>query len=110
MYANSSISNSSLLGGRPYGGTAIFISRLLKCAIEPVVFDCDKICAIHVKFNSFSILLISCYKPCDTPANADTFSQVLGTLQELRIRYCPDYVVYGGDFNVDLQSTQNCQF
>ena len=51
--------------------------------------------------------------PCDTPANADTFIQVLGTLQDLRIRFCPDYVVYGGDFNVDLsrlKSTQTVSF
>ena len=29
VYAKSSISNTSLLSGRPYGGTAIFISRHL---------------------------------------------------------------------------------
>ena len=30
VYAKSSIPNDSLLSGRPYGGTAIFISRHLK--------------------------------------------------------------------------------
>ena len=102
------------MSGSPYGGTAIFFSKHLKCVIEPVVSDCGRISAILVKFDSFSILLISCYMPCDTPANADTFSQVLGAIQELRIRHCPDYVVYyGGDFNVELcrlQSTQTVSF
>ena len=81
------IPSTSLLKVRLYGGTGIFISRHLRCAIEPVVSDYDRICAIHVKFNSVSIIM-----PCDTPANADTSFQLVGALQELRIRYGPDYV------------------
>ena len=65
--------SDSLLSRRPYGGTAIFISRHLKSTIEVALSECDRICAIHVKFNSFSMLLVSCYMPCDTPANADMF-------------------------------------
>ena len=45
------------------------------------------------------MLLVTCYMPCDTPANADMFCQFSGALQELKTRYSSDYVIYGGDFN-----------
>ena len=33
--------------------------------------------------------------PCDNSTNSDEYSQVLGTLLELRNRISPDYTVYG---------------
>ena len=71
------IPSTSLLKVRLYSGTGICISRHLRCATEPVVSDYDRICAIHVKFDSFSISM-----PCDTPANADTSFQHLGARVE----------------------------
>ena len=53
------------------------------------------------------MLLVSCYMPCDTLANADMFCQVLGALQELKTRYSPDYVIYGGDFKVLEKCAKN---
>ena len=88
--------------GRPYGGTAILIDRKLKCTIEPIFSDCDRLCAIIVKFNCSNVLLVNCYMPCDNSANSDECSQVLGAPLELRTRINPDYTIYGGDFNIDL--------
>ena len=49
--------------------------------------------------------------PCDNSTNSDEYSQVLGTLLELRNRISPDYTVYGegGEFNVDLGRLQSMQ-
>ena len=55
------------------------------------------------------MLLVRCYIPCDTPANANMFRQIFGALQELKTKYSPDYVIYGGDYNVDMSRLQPTQ-
>ena len=46
-----------LLTGRPYGGTAIFVRKDIKCTINCCDVDYDRLCAIMTDFDSYTVLL-----------------------------------------------------
>ena len=47
--------------------------------------------------------------PCDSSNNCDSFNSAIGAFQTLRARHGPNYVICGGDFNVQLSRSHSNQ-
>ena len=112
VFSKSSIDDWKLLTGRPYGGTAIFIRKSIKCTITNCDIECDRFNAMLVDFYNFTVIITCFYMPFDSN-NWDSFSLVTGAFQALKVKHTPSYIICAGDFNVDLsrlQSTQTSSF
>ena len=108
VFSKSSIDDGKLLIGRPYGGTAIFIRKSIKCTITNCDIECDRLNAMIVDFYNFTVLITCFYMPCDSN-NCDGFSSTIGAFQALKAKHAPSYVICAGDFNVDLSRLQSTQ-
>ena len=62
------------LCSRPYGGTAIFIRKYIKCTISYWDVDCDRLCAIMADFGNYAVLFACFYMSCDSSNNCDSFN------------------------------------
>ena len=108
VFSKSSIDDGKLLIGRPYGGTAIFIRKSIKCTITNCDIECDRFNPMLVDFYNFTVLITCFYMPCDSN-NCDGFSSTIGAFQALKAKHAPSYVICAGDFNVDLSRLQSTQ-
>ena len=92
VFSKSSIDDGKLLTGRPYGGTAIFIRKSIKCTITNCDIECDRFNAMLVDFYNFTVLITCFYMPCDSN-NCDGFSSAIGAFQALKVKHAPSYVI-----------------
>ena len=60
-------------------------------------------------FGNNTVLFTCFYMPCDSSSNCDSFNSAFGTFQTLRARHGPNYVICGGDFNVQLSRLHSNQ-
>ena len=98
-----------MLIGRPYGGTAIFIRKDIKCTISYCDVDCDRLCAIMADYDNYTVLFTCFYMPCDSSNNCDNLNSAFGAFQTLRARHGPNYVICGGDSNIQLSRSHSNQ-
>ena len=90
--------------GRPHGGCAIYVNNHIKC----IDVNSDRISAILADYNSYSILFVCVYMPCDSK-DLDQFNFELGIIQGLIASLSPNFIVCGGDFNTDLSRIHSTQ-
>ena len=95
---------SNLLTGRPYGGTAILCRRTLAASAKLMTNTGSRITAVEMKVSDSkvesSILLISVYMPTDSGSEADEdFEFVCGTIDALLTDSSVTGYVIAGDFN-----------
>ena len=90
--------------GRPYGGTMIIYKLSKALPVSQIQTNSKRICAASVITESFKLLLISIYMPCDDNSNesASEYLDLLNELTGLLNTYENFTIVVGGDFNVDL--------
>jgi exonuclease III len=110
-YSSSAVdTESDVLLGRPYGGTAILFRRNLSACIRPVVCSNKRITAatLTIAINSTisSILIASVYMPVnDASVNADCeFENVCGSLNALITDCNVSYFILCGDLNYKFDS------
>ena len=94
------------IAGRPYGGCALLFNSRLKIAVANVATESRRLFACTVTLNSsVKIILCSVYMPCDshTLHDSDEFSVVLSEIDSvIALHDDIDFVLLGGDFNVDI--------
>ncbi len=66
MTCVSGMPDDEFITGRPYGGCAILWNTNMICNVEPVACQSNRLCAVKVEFQYFTILLFTLYMPCDT--------------------------------------------
>ena len=60
-------------------------------------------------FDRYTVLFTCFYMPCDSSNNCGSFNSAIGAFQTLRARHGPNYVICGGDFNVQLSRSHSNQ-
>lgn len=101
-YSISSVDNTQLLHGRPYGGCTILMKSCYK--VIPIDLQSKRICAVQLYLNNCILYLFNIYMPCDTRNTEDDyiFNSVLSDIEY----YCQNNDVHhcmlGGDMNTDL--------
>ena len=87
MNQNQNQNDGKLLIGRPYGGTALFIKKSIKCTITNCDMECDRFNAMLVDLYNFTVLITCFYMPCDSN-NCDGFSSTIVAFQALKSKAC----------------------
>ena len=90
------------LVGRPYGGCCIIWQNKLRGSVTPVNCANNRICSIIYNNNSFKLLLICVYMPCEND-NSEDYENVLNDVKGICESNNYDAVVFGGDFNTDFK-------
>ena len=109
-YAVSSMDSSNIHQvGRPFGGCAILYHRDLACSFNPITTASNRLCAVTIKSESFNVLLITAYMPCDdnSDQNFTIYGELLYEISNLINLYVGYDVILGGDFNVDFNRTNS---
>lgn len=100
----SSIDNSTLLLGRPYGGVGILWHKKWSKYVQNInVTESNRVCAIDNV--ACPLVIVCCYPPCDTYSNtaiSDDFLHVMDSIECLRMKYPHHAMIVGGDLNVDV--------
>ena len=104
----SGMSGKDFLQGRPYGGCAILWKNYILLDIKPVALDSSCACAVKFSLKNELFLVCNIYMPVCSSSNED-YVEILNKLKALRIIHDPDYLVIGGDFNVDLNKHSSLQ-
>ena len=107
VFAKSGINNDELLLGRPYGGVAILIKKTIKCTVDIIDCDSNRVCAILCCFNDYNVLFVNVYMPCDRSNNVDDYNYILALISALQARVNANYIIIGGDLNTDLKRLQS---
>lgn len=97
----SGMSDDMLLNGRPFGGCSIIWKKNIMAVVTPVNTQSNRICAVNVKSNDCNFLLCNVYMPCNNQ-NTIEFVETLGLLTSLCQAPSYEYVILGGDFNVNF--------
>jgi len=105
---------SNLLTGRPYGGTAILCRRTLAASVKLMSNTGPRITAVEMKISVRNveslIMLISVYMPTDCGSETDEdFEFVCGTIDALLTDSSVTGYVIAGDFNSRPRSVR-CDF
>ena len=103
----SGIDQDVLLHGRPYGGMAVMWRKDLTKSYQTFTTESRRICGINFKLsNGLSLLVLCIYMPVDNRSQTVVdyeFDQCVGEVDTLIEKYQCDFVVVGGDLNIDLQ-------
>ena len=103
--AMSSVTDTSILVGRPFGGVAILVDKA-------TASYCKLICKAdrYIIIKYFDVLFINVYMPCKSSANyQDVFNETLASIINIVNDTVFKFIVCGGDFNIDL-SVSSSQF
>ena len=104
-YAVSPMDNSNIgQMGRPFGGCAILYHRNLACSFNPIVTASPRLCAVTIKSETYNLLLITVYMPCDdnSDLNFTVYGEILYEISNLINLYVGYDIIIGGDINVDF--------
>ena len=86
VVGKSSMDESDMLVGRPFGGVAIVYNDRLKGIIYEVECRNDRLTAICIQYNDTeSALIINVYMPCDTRRYDDSYGVYMDILDEVEI-------------------------
>ena len=61
----SSMNDSSVVLGRPYGGVAMVWKRFMSLKVENITTSCGRLCAVKVSSSNTSFIIINVYMPCN---------------------------------------------
>lgn len=101
--AMSSVIESGMLVGRPFGGVAMLIKNTLRNATRTI--HCSERFAI-IKIRNY--IIISLYLPCVGTVDRFLICQdILDEIWSWRLQYDNMECIVAGDFNVDLDSNDN---
>lgn len=106
----SSIDDSSILVGRPYGGCSILWKKSMVCNATPITNISKRMCAVNFKLPSgLCILVVNVYMPCDhIVGNLPEYRGVLDEIAGMVAMDGVDYLILGGDWNTDfVRNSQN---
>jgi len=99
--------NSSILTGRPFGGTAILVSNRLAKHTNYIITNSSRVTAVQLTNNKQQNIVISCiYMPWNDGSvdQLVEYISVLGCLQSLLDRHIGSLFICGGNFNVEKYS------
>ena len=86
VVGKSSMDESDMLVGRPFGGVAIVYNDRLKGIIYEVECRNDRLTAICIQYNDTeSALIVNVYMPCDTRRYDDSYGVYMDILDEVEI-------------------------
>ena len=89
-----------ILKGRPFGGTAILVKKCFSNYCSNIL-TFDRVVSITI----FDFLFINTYMPCEDGSlnSLDCVHEILANVSEIIELSTVDYVIFGGDLNVNLQ-------
>ena len=99
----SSMNNDSLTHGRPFGGVGILWNKNLNLSYTELKCVSDRVCAVRLFNDTFSITIVNVYMPFRGTLNNDVLLDIETVLN------FSDYelIVVGGDFNCDFKHLDN---
>ena len=103
----SSIDESQLLSGRPFGGCALVYKKSLACNVSLIPTHSKRLLAVSCSLScGFNALLLNVYMPCDSRSPDNQLTEFTNILCEIdaiiSMNNCPEFVILGGDLNTDL--------
>jgi len=91
------------LFGRPYGGVSILIKNKL-CVVTKCIFCTDRYVVVRVG----NWLICNIYLPCvGTADRIDIVQDILQDIWSWRLKYTDCGIIIGGDFNTDLEKSND---
>ncbi len=94
--------SKGFLKGRPYSGTAVLVRSTLQKAVTHVeIFE--RIVTVQI----CNILFIATYMPCEDGSveSLNTLHEVLANISIIIEQSSAQYLIFGGDLNVNLKAT-----
>ena len=104
-FSQSSVDDSSLLVGRPYGGLSILWRRNLAQSSQIVGYDDDRMLALKLSCSFGEIMIMNVYLPYFSRANYDEYITYLGKLTSVVNEDDLSNIIIMGDFNADPKSS-----
>ena len=104
----SGMTDDELQVGRPFGGCAILYKESLFNSVVPVNSPHKRLIGAVFICDSYKILLMNVYMPCDSQVIDRNFDDTLDEMNQI-IQSHPevDYVIVGGDFNTDMKRSSS---
>ena len=96
---------SNILTGRPYGGVAILIRKLLRPVCEFEFYDDTRIIGLEVKHLKERLYFINVYLPYQCPDNYDLYAEYLGKISAIVEDCHSTKIAIIGDFNAAVGTT-----
>ena len=95
----------NILAGRPYGGVAILIRKLLRPVCEFDFYDDTRMIGLDVKHLKERLYFINVYLPFQSPDNYDLYAEYLGKISAIVEDCHSTKIVIIGDFNAAVGTT-----
>ena len=107
--AVSGMDDGVILSGRPFGGCAIIFRKSLLSIIQIIRVPAKRFCAIKLRSDLTTFLLICAYLPTDyhTDTSVADFNVCLGEISGFIDSQSFDHLIVGWDLNVDLASVSH---
>ena len=96
--------SSSILLGRPFGGTGFLWHKRLAPFIKFKTFDDPRLIGLEVNMNNTNFIILNIYMPTDLAKNLDEFCSLLGKIQSITEESDTNCYLTAGDFNADVSS------
>ena len=96
---------SNILTGRPYGGVAILIRKLLRPVCEFEFYDDTRMIGLEVKHLKERLYFINVYLPYQCPDNYDVYAEYLGKISAIVEDCHSTKIAIIGDFNAAVGTT-----
>ena len=96
---------SHILTGRPYGGVAILIRKLLRPVCEFVFYDDTRMIDLEVKHLKERLYFINVYLRYQCPDNYDLYAEYLGKISAIVEDCHSTHIAIIGDFNAASGTT-----
>ena len=104
--------SKNIMHGRPFGGTAIIMRKNLAVRSSRVVTDNPRVTSVCLRsaVDSPDVVISSVYMPWNDRSirQVSEFEATIGCLQSVVDRSMGCMFVYGGDFNVSENATNEC--
>ena len=108
--AVSGMDSSNLLVGHPFGGCAIMYHKSLLACVKSIPTNSKRFCTVRlIDSNNSTILLINVYMPTDFQTSLPNveFVSCLSEIEAFIDSQSFDFLIIGGDFNVDFARASN---
>ena len=96
---------SNILTGRPYGGVAILIRKLLRPVCEFEFYDDTRMIGLEVKHLKERLYFINVYLPYQCPDNYNVYAEYLGKISAIVEDCHSTKIAIIGDFNAAVGTT-----